>query len=230
MKRFAHALIVLVVPVILILTWLRVLLTPVFVRSEYNKSAFPPDPYGFSLEDRLHWSEISRQYLLSREGIQFLGDQTLPDGTPLYNVRELRHMADVKKVVSGALLTWAVALLISGLASAYLVRRSGTLFLHALESGSVLTVALLVVILAGVALAWNWFFVFFHRIFFTGDTWLFLYSDSLIRLFPEMFWQDCFVTLGVGTGLSAAVLWVVARVVERRLRVTAGGASGGQAS
>jgi len=84
MKRFAHALIVLVVPVILILTWLRVLLTPVFVRSEYHKAAFPPDPYGFSLEDRLHWSEISRQYLLNREGIQFLGDQTLADGTPLY--------------------------------------------------------------------------------------------------------------------------------------------------
>ena len=88
-------------------------------------------------------------------------------------------------------------------------------------------VALLAVILAGVALAWNWFFVFFHRIFFTGDTWLFLYSDSLIRLFPEMFWQDCFVTLGVGTGLSAAALWVVVRVVERRLRVTAGAMPGG---
>ena len=131
MKQFAHALIVLVVPVILVLTWLRVLLTPVFVRSEYNKSAFPPDPYGFSLEDRLHWSEISRQYLLNREGIQFLGDQHLPDGTPLYNVRELRHMADVKKVVSGALLTWAVALLVGGLASAYLVRRSADPSLHA---------------------------------------------------------------------------------------------------
>ncbi|MCX6025518.1 MAG: TIGR01906 family membrane protein [Chloroflexi bacterium] len=229
MKRFAHALIVLVMPVILVLTWLRVLLTPVFIRSEYHKAAFPPDPYGFGLEDRLHWSEISRQYLLNREGIQFLGAQTLPDGTPLYNARELRHMADVKKVVSAALLTWAVALLAGGLASAYLVRRSGTLFLHALQSGSVLTVALLVAILAGVVLAWNWFFVFFHRIFFAGDTWLFLYSDSLIRLFPEMFWQDCFVTLGVGTGMSAAALWVVARFVERRLRVTAGAAPGGAA-
>jgi len=229
MKRFAHALIVLLVPVILVLSWLRVLLTPMFIRSEYHKAAFPPDPYGFSLEDRLHWSETSRQYLLNREGIQFLGDQTLPDGTPLYNTRELGHMADVKKVVSGALLTWAVALLAGALASAVLVRRSGTLFLHALQSGSVLTIALLVAILAGVFLAWNWFFVFFHRIFFAGDTWLFLYSDSLIRLFPEMFWQDCFVTLGVGTALSAAVLWVIARVVGRRLRVTAPAAKGGAA-
>ncbi len=169
----------------------------------------------------MYWSEVSRQYLLNREGIQFLGDQTLADGTPLYNSRELRHMADVKNVVSGALLTWALALVLGGLAAAYLARQGGTLFLHAVRSGSVLTVALLVVVLAGVALAWNWFFVFFHRIFFTGDTWLFLYSDSLIRLFPEMFWQDCFVTLGVGTALTAVALWVIARIVERRLRAAA---------
>jgi integral membrane protein (TIGR01906 family) len=219
MKRLTHALIVLVLPVILVLTWLRVLLTPVFIRSEYAKPSFPPDPYGFSREDRLHWSEVSRQYLLNREGIQFLGDQTLADGTPLYNSRELRHMEDVKKVVGGALLTWAVALVLGGLASAYLARLGDGRFLHAVRSGSVLTVALLILVLAGVALAWNRFFVFFHQIFFTGDTWLFLYSDSLIRLFPEVFWQDCFVTLGVGTALSAVALWLVARVVERRLRV-----------
>ena len=229
MKRVAHALIVLVVPVILALTWLRVLLTPVFIGVEYRKASFPPDTYGFSLDDRLHWAEISRQYLLNREGIDFLGDQELPGGTPLYNARELRHMEDVKLVVGGALLTWALALLVGGLSSAYLARRSGSLLLHALQSGSILTLALLAAILAGVVLAWNWFFVFFHRIFFVGDTWLFLYSDSLIRLFPEMFWQDCFLVLGVGTGLSAATLWVVTRVIERRLRQTSGAASQAQA-
>ncbi len=230
MKRVAHALIVLVVPIILVLTWLRVLLTPVFIRSEYNKPSFPADPYGFTREDRLQWAEVSRQYLLNREGIEFLGDQKLPDGTPLYNSRELRHMEDVKRVVSGALLVWALALLAGGLASAYLVRQSGHLFLHAVQSGSLLTLALLAAVLGGVLLAWNWFFVFFHRVFFTGDTWLFLYSDSLIRLFPEMFWQDCFLALGITTALSAAGLWLVARLIGRRLRQTEGVATNGGAS
>jgi integral membrane protein (TIGR01906 family) len=229
MKRVAHALIVLVVPVILLLTWLRVLLTPVFIRSEYSKANFPADPYGFTREDRLKWAEVSRQYLLNREGIAFLGDQKLFDGTPLYNPRELRHMEDVKRVVSGALLAWALALLAGGLASAYLVRRSGRLFLHAVQSGSLLTLALLAAILGGVLLAWNWFFVFFHRVFFTGDTWLFLYSDSLIRLFPEMFWQDCFLALGLASALSAVGLWLVARLVGQRLQQTEGAAASGSA-
>ncbi len=225
MKRVAHALIVLVVPVILVLAWLRVLLTPVFIRYEYNKATFPADPYGFTRVDRLRWAEVSRQYLLNREGIQFLGDQRLPDGIPLYNPRELRHMEDVKRVVSGALLTWALALLVGGLASAYLVRQSGRLFLHAVQSGSLLTLALLAAVLAAVALAWNWFFVFFHRVFFTGDTWLFLYSDSLIRLFPEVFWQDCFLALGIATAVSAVGLWLMARLVGRRMHETEGVAS-----
>ena len=48
-------------------------------------------------------------------------------------------------------------------------------------------------------LAFRAFFTAFHRVFFEGDTWLFHYSDTLIRLFPERFWQDAFLWLG---GLS----------------------------
>jgi uncharacterized membrane protein len=33
-------------------------------------------------------------------------------------------------------------------------------------------------------------------LFFTGDSWLFLYSDTLIRLFPMRFWQDAFLFAG----------------------------------
>jgi uncharacterized membrane protein len=37
------------------------------------------------------------------------------------------------------------------------------------------------------------FFTGFHALFFTGDSWLFEYSDTLIRLFPLRFWQDTFL-------------------------------------
>jgi len=51
------------------------------------------------------------------------------------------------------------------------------------------------------------FFVGFHALFFEGDSWLFLYSDTLIRLFPLRFWQDAFlaaaiIALGGGIGLG----------------------------
>ncbi len=51
------------------------------------------------------------------------------------------------------------------------------------------------------------FFTLFHQVFFEGDSWLFLYSDTLIRLFPIRFWQDAVlaaavISLGGGLGLA----------------------------
>ena len=51
------------------------------------------------------------------------------------------------------------------------------------------------------------FFTAFHKLFFVGDSWLFLYSDTLIRLFPIRFWQDAFllaavIALGGGVALG----------------------------
>jgi uncharacterized membrane protein len=54
-------------------------------------------------------------------------------------------------------------------------------------------------------------FVGFHRIFFEGDTWLFLYTDTLIRLFPVRFWQQAFLTLAGLTLGQAAVVFAVTR-------------------
>ena len=41
------------------------------------------------------------------------------------------------------------------------------------------------------------FFVAFHQVFFDPGTWIFLWSDTLIRLFPERFWRDVFIYVGV---------------------------------
>ena len=53
-----------------------------------------------------------------------------------------------------------------------------------------------------VLLAWNWFFIAFHGVFFDAGTWTFNWSDSLIRLFPDKFWFDAGVLLVV-LGLTA---------------------------
>ena len=60
-------LVAILVPVILILTSVRLLLTPVFVQVEYRTPNFPPDPYGFTQQDRLYWSQIALEYLLNDE-------------------------------------------------------------------------------------------------------------------------------------------------------------------
>ena len=55
-------------------------------------------------------------------------------------------------------------------------------------------------------LFWS-FFSGFHALFFEGDSWLFAYSDTLIRLFPIRFWQDTFLfaaLIAVAGGLGLA--------------------------
>jgi integral membrane protein (TIGR01906 family) len=213
---FLSWVVTLLVPIALIGLGLRVLLTPLFLRIEYNMPYFPPDEYGFTKEDRLRWAPYALDYLTNREDISYLADLTFDDGTPLYNERELSHMDDVKLVTQGALRVWYITLALllvlgiwawlSGWWQEYLLgmMRGGWLMI-----GLAVTMGLIVIV--GIALNPNvfWsFFAGFHSIFFEGDSWLFLFSDTLIRLFPIRFWQDAFLwaaVIALGGGLALAL-------------------------
>jgi integral membrane protein (TIGR01906 family) len=207
LKRALSFLITLIIPFFLLMTAIRILFTPLFLQVEYRMPGFPPDIYGFSLEDRLHWGSISMLYLLSDNDIQYLADQQLADGSPLYNERELSHMVDVKILVQQMLTAWWILLIVLiGLAAWAWRGRWLRDFVHALGRGGWLTVILIALILVGVALSFRALFTGFHLIFFEGDTWLFYYTDTLIRLFPMRFWQDGFIFMGIFTLLGAGGL------------------------
>jgi integral membrane protein (TIGR01906 family) len=210
------SLVALLVPVALIGLGLRLLLTPLFLRIEYNMPYFPPDEYGFTKEDRLRWAPYALDYLTNNEDISYLADLRFDDGTPLYNERELSHMDDVKLVTQGSLRVWYITLALllalgiwawfGGWWQAYLLglMRGGWLMV-----GLAVTVGLIVI--AGIAINpnvfWN-FFAGFHSLFFEGDSWLFLFSDTLIRLFPIRFWQDAFLwaaVIALGGGIALAL-------------------------
>ena len=70
-------------------------------------------------------------------------------------------------------------------------------FYKGLSRGGWVTIGLLTVIIAGIVISFDQLFTLFHKLFFTGDTWLFNYSDTLIRLFPMRLWQDAFIMMGV---------------------------------
>ncbi len=188
----------LILPLALTFLGVRLLLTHAFPEVEYRLPGFPVDEYGFTLQDRLHWSKISIDYLLNNADISFLGNLKFPDGSSLFNDRELSHMHDVKNVVQPALwVGYGVWILILGLG---LWARFGGWwweFLRGIQRGGWLTVGLVAVlgILAGISF-WQ-FFTVFHELFFSGNSWIFLYSDTLIRLFPLQFWQDGFLFVGV---------------------------------
>ncbi len=198
--RLLSWLVTILVPVTLVLTAMRILLTPVFVQFEYRTPNFPPDPYGFTREERIHLAQIALNYLLNDKGISYLADLHFQDGLPLYNQGELGHMVDVKNTVKVALSVWygsLIGLLLLGL---WAWRgRWWYDFSQGVGRGGWLTVILIGTIMLFVLVGFGIFFVGFHEVFFAPGTWTFAYSDTLIRLFPERFWRDTFLTLG---GLS----------------------------
>ena len=206
----ARILLVLSVPAFLLLTNLYIFMTPTFLRYEYGKANFPPSP-GFTDEERLMVADRAVTYLRSDTGIELLGDLEGGDG-PLFNERELAHMVDVKVVTRQAFLAHGLlGLLIAFSLSVLLViRDSRPRISLSLLQGSLLTIALLLALVALVYLNFDWFFTQFHLAFFEGDSWIFAFSDTLIRLFPTRFWYDAASLWGVFTLGEAVILGVVA--------------------
>jgi integral membrane protein (TIGR01906 family) len=205
----------LLTPIALIGLALRIILTPLSYTVEYNMPYFPADTYGFTKEDRLHWTSLAWKYLLNDADISYLGDLKFEDGNSLYNERELSHMHDVKGVIKGALRVWYVSLAVLALIALFAWRsRWIPVYLNGLRRGGWwmvgFSIALGTIVGVGITINPNvfWqFFAFFHSLFFEGDSWIFLYSDTLIRLFPIRFWQDVFLwgaVIALGGGLALA--------------------------
>jgi len=196
-------------PFVLSFVGLRLILTHAFLEIEYHLPGFPPDDYGFTLQDRLHWSKLSWDYILNNADISFLGDLTFPDGTPLFNERELSHMHDVKGVVQPSLwVGYGICLFMLGVAA--WARWGGWWqeYVRGIRRGGWVTLGLVALLgILGATSFWQ-FFTIFHELFFKGNTWLFLYSDTLIRLFPLPFWEFAFLFVGlldVAAGLTLAL-------------------------
>ena len=208
-------LISLFVPIALIGTALRIMLSPIFINIEYRMPYFPADYYGFTQQDRLRWAPFALKYLVNNSDVSYLGDLKFDDGVPLYNERELSHMEDVKNVVRSALNAWMVSLAILIVLAIFAYRGKWTPdYINGLRRGGIWMIGLAVALglIVGVGIVadpnvFEQFFIFFHSIFFKGDSWLFEFSDTLIRLFPIRFWEDAFLwaailALGGGVGLA----------------------------
>ncbi|MHB8193792.1 MAG: TIGR01906 family membrane protein [Bellilinea sp.] len=198
--KFLQVLVAIAIPLALILTGLRIFFTPPFAIVEYNMPGFPDDPYGFTKSERIHWANLTLKYLDNNESIEYLGDLQFADGTPVFNERELSHMVDVKVFFKAAMRGWLgllIFLAVAGLA-AWRTHRSKN-YWQAVSTGGWLTLGIIGLILVTVFLNFRALFTVFHQLFFEGDTWLFYYSDTLIRLFPMRLWQDLFIAIGLFT-------------------------------
>jgi len=196
-------------PFVLIMFSVRVLFTPLFLSFEYNFPGFPEDSYGFTTEQRMQWGSESINYLFDRSNSSSLSELKFEDGSSIYNDREISHMVDVKVLLNQTLNIFYIILGAYFLIFVFLFKKKSLKFLlQGISSGGWLTIGLIGFIIAGIAISFDQLFTLFHKLFFTGDTWLFNYSDTLIRLFPMRLWQDAFIMMGAIT-LIIAIICVV---------------------
>jgi len=205
-------------PVLLITSAMRTALSPIFVNIEYKLPNFPPDPFGFTNEERLHWANYSIKYMTGEISEEKFSALQFPDGTPLFNEREISHMIDVHDLTVSMLALWQI-LIIFFTITLFAGWKNNWLhaFLRALENGAKFTLIIIFGILVYVWINFDQLFTLFHQIFFEGDSWLFYLSDTLIRLFPIKFWQDLFIFIGSFGIITSLMLIIIGRSIEKKI-------------
>ncbi|HEY47931.1 MAG: hypothetical protein AMJ88_00960 [Anaerolineae bacterium SM23_ 63] len=209
------------IPVVLVLSsvWIMLNTAKWWVQIEYRLPGFPEDSYGFTLEHRLYWSEIDIEYLLNDEALDYFDEFRLEDGSPMHNQRELRHMEDVKRLIHVVWYVLAIGLILGLTLELSLgIFADPRVALETLKGGARNTLILVGLLILGVIVGFGILFVGFHRVFFEGNTWIFLFSDTFIRLYPERFWRDTFIFLALLTAFVGGVVYLLSKVLLRRIR------------
>jgi integral membrane protein (TIGR01906 family) len=209
-----------VVPPVLVVNAFRVLATDSFVRWELDR--LPPDLYGLTDDQREALALTGlRSIRPGTEGIALLERATLPNGSPAFGERELTHMRDVRRLFGAALRLQLVVLgALAVLALALARTRLRALVPTGLLAGALATLGVAVLAVPVIVLGFDDFFTRFHEVFFSGDSWRFSTADTLIRLYPERFWQDVSrlaAAIAVGQAIVLAPLaWWWRRAARRR--------------
>ena len=212
-------LIILLIPIFMISSAARLLATDSYLAFEYGKTSFPPDPFGYTNRQRFILASTNIHYVRAHLPGDELSKQFL-NGVPVYNPREVSHMADVQAVFQSVLRAWQVALILLILLSFFLWKKGEQKALAtAIQSGGLLTSGLILSIALLAIFGWQFWFETFHLFFFRPGSWLFSYSDTLIRLFPVEFWFDATLTISIislaGGLLLALVGWRGKRILAK---------------
>ena len=217
-----NLLIILLVPILVIGAAANLLATDSYLTFEYGKTSFPPDSYGFTRQQRFILASTNIHYVRAHLPSNELSKQTL-NGVPVYSAREVSHMADVQGVFQSILRVRQASLILMLLSGFILWRNEKQAALaSATQSGGLLTAGLILAIALLALFAWPFWFNTFHLVFFQPGSWLFSYSDTLIRLFPLQFWMDATFTITalslIGGLIMALIGWRWRLAIEKPRR------------
>jgi integral membrane protein (TIGR01906 family) len=185
-------------------------LTPAFVRFEQDRVGVG-QLTGFSAGEL----DAATGALLG-DLVLWRGDfDVAVDGTPVLNDRERAHMRDVRGVFTGFWLLVAAAAVVLVVAFRRTRGTEARFATWRAVAGGARALAIAIAV-AGIfaILAFEALFEVFHRLFFSTGSYTFdPRTDRLVQLFPQQFWSETVIALGVVV-LGAAILtaWQAGRM------------------
>ena len=184
----------------------------------YHVPGFPADQAGFTTKDRVLNGSYGVDYLNNFAGSKYLSQVQTENG-PLFTANEVSHMADVKSLVQLCYLVGVIALVLLLISFIILRKTYPGGIRRGLFAGSIVTFVLLIAVAVLALLGWDEFFVGFHQFFFSHGNWQFAWDDSLIRLYPPMYWIYSAGLLGglllIGNLVLMLTTWPTRRRRER---------------
>jgi integral membrane protein (TIGR01906 family) len=184
-------------PIALLLLPLYPLVTPGYVRWHYQQAAFPPSD-RFTTSERIRLSDTILKYLRGKASREQMAAMLTDEGDVAMRPAEVQHIADVKRVTDGMYTAQLIASALVFLAALGFALSGGwSTAKRALRVGVIATGAVILLAVAASFINFDVFFDRFHRIFFTNDSWLFYYEDTLIQLYPEPLWTSAVWQMGL---------------------------------
>ncbi len=214
-RHIAALLFIIAVPVALVTTNVRIAFNEPRVYEYAADEYDTPQTTGIPRQELLKASGELRGYFNNDEDT-FFAQVTNDEGDliSLFNRRETLHLKDVKTLFQSSVRVQEGSILfaLAYVVGVFIWAREGTL--RGLAAQVLLAGLLGLVVIAGIgAMAASGFeesFDQFHRIAFDNDLWrLDPSSDHLIQMFPEQFWQDVSLWVGIATLAELAALALV---------------------
>lgn len=132
-------------------------------------------------------------------------------GSDLLNVgltdNEIDHLRDVSMLLNKVKILWfflGVTLLVVAI-------KSKKEFGEIVDGGIRFGLGLLILLVGLAGLAWKFFFISFHQIFFPQGNWSFPAESLLINFYPEIFWQAMVVFILILSTVTLTLMKVVTR-------------------
>lgn len=215
-RQFAALLFIIAVPVALVTTNVRIAVNEPRVYEYAADHYDTPTTTGIPRPELLHASGELREYFNNGEGsIAVSVRDNQGNLVTLFTPQEALHLQDVKALFKDAFRVQEVSILfvLAYVVGVFVWAREGslrTLAKQLLISG-VVSVAVIGVVGGIAAAGFDQSFEQFHQVAFDNDLWqLDPSSDRLIQMFPEAFWQDLSLWIGIGTLVELAALSAIA--------------------